>query len=302
MKTKNIKIIGIVLALAAGTGESQAQGSAAAQTQFAETSGRKIAFRSFGKGNPIVLVNRFRGTMDSWDPLFLDELARHHRIIIFDYTGIGESTGTLPTDIVAVAKDVKDLCDFLQLKKTAVLGWSYGGFVTQAALFQYPDLVTHAILVGTNPPGANPHDLEPIFLERALIPVNNFDDFTVLFFEPKSEVSKAAAKRSYDRIAKRFDVSKVPAKQEIFDLYFQGGATFKTDAYHWRDQLKKTQKPVLAVCGDHDICFPVENWYALARELPSTQLIVFPHSGHGPQHQFPELTAQYITNFLQLTH
>lgn len=293
--------MGIFLTLTTGIGESNAQDSATAQTQFAETNGRKIAFRSFGNGDPIVLVNRFRGTMDSWDPLFLDELAKKHRVITFDYTGIGDSTGSLPTDIVIVAKDIKDLCDFIKIKKTAILGWSYGGFVCQAALFQYPDLVTRAVLVGTNPPGANKHDLEPIFLERALIPVNSFDDFTVLFFEPKSEVSKAAAKRSYDRISKRLDVAKIPTKMETLELYFKGGETFKDNTYNFRDQLKTTQKPVLAICGDHDICFPVENWYELARELPSTQLIVFPHSGHGPQHQFPELSAQYIIDFLQLT-
>jgi pimeloyl-ACP methyl ester carboxylesterase len=86
------------------------------ETQFAELSGRVIAYRSIGTGSTIILINRFRGTLDTWDPLFLDLLAEKHQVITFDYSGIGYSTGTLPTDIKEVAKDVKDLADFLKIE------------------------------------------------------------------------------------------------------------------------------------------------------------------------------------------
>lgn len=298
---KAIKTTTLFLTLIVGIAQSEAQTAINSKTQFAETAGRKIAYRTIGKGSPIVLVNRFRGTLDTWDPLFLDQLAENHRVVTFDYTGIGSSTGTLPIDITEVAKDVKDLCDYLKFKKVVLLGWSYGGFVTQAATFQYPELVSHTILIGTNPPGANKHQMEPVFFERALKPVNDLDDETILFFEPQSEASKIAAKKSHDRIYKRIDASKIPASPEILERYTKGAGTFRDDPKGFRQQMKNTKKPMLAICGDHDICFPVQNWYDMARELPTTQIIVFPHSGHGPQHQFPELSARYIHDFIQLT-
>ena len=43
-----------------------------APTQFAESNGRQLAYRSIGEGEPMVLCNRFRGILDSWDPAFLD--------------------------------------------------------------------------------------------------------------------------------------------------------------------------------------------------------------------------------------
>jgi hypothetical protein len=46
-----------------------------AKTKFVETGDRKIAYRSIGKELPIIIVNRFRGTSDTWDPAFLDALA-----------------------------------------------------------------------------------------------------------------------------------------------------------------------------------------------------------------------------------
>ncbi len=40
-------------------------------------------------------------------------------------------------------------------------------------------------------------------------------------------------------------------------------------------------------------------WYPLVGRIPRAQLIVLPESGHGPQHQYPELSAKYIAAFLQ---
>jgi pimeloyl-ACP methyl ester carboxylesterase len=270
-----------------------------AETLFVKAGGRKIAYRSFGNGTPIILCNRFRGTLDTWDPLFLNALAANYTVIIFEYTGIGRSSGELPADITEVAKDVNDIAIFLGLEKTIVLGWSYGGLVAQAATFLYPELITNAILLGTNPPGKNDIPFEEAFLNAALKPVNDFEDELVLFFEPKAEKSRIAAKSSHERIAQRLDVSFIPATQEIFQRYFAGGDSFRKDAHQFREKFSTTSTPILIISGDHDISFAVENWFPLIHKLSTAQLIILPETGHGPQHQYPEMTAAYIDNFIK---
>ena len=271
------------------------------ETQYAAFSDRTIAYRSIGEGNPIILINRFRGTLDTWDPLFLDLLAAKHQVITFDYSGIGYSTGTLPTDVKVVAKDVKDLADFLKIKSAIFMGWSYGGLVTQAATHQYPELVTHTILLGTGPIGKRVAPLEQSFLDHALKPINDFNDEVILFFEPESEESVKAEKASHDRIAQRIDVSKIPSTMEVFQLYFAGGENAAEDKENYRDKLKTTQTPILIISGDHDTSFAVENWYPLTKQLPTSQLILLPQTGHAPQHQNIPLVVNYIDNFLQYT-
>lgn len=268
------------------------------ETEFADVAGRKIAYRSIGSGDPIILVNRFRGTLDTWDPLFLDLLSEKHRVITFDYSGIGYSTGTLPTDIKDVAKDVKDLAAHLQIKKTTVIGWSYGGLVAQVATLQYPELITKAIILGSGPPGKRVVPLEQAFLDAALKPINSFEDEIILFFEPLSEESKIAAKASHERIFKRIDVSKIPSTMDVFQLYFKGGEGLSEDCDNFREKLKNTKTPFLVISGDHDISFAVENWYPLTRQLPTVQLIVLPQTGHAPQHQHVQLVVDYIESFL----
>jgi len=39
-------------------------------------------------------VHRFRGVLDLWDPAFIDGLAAQgFQVVIFDYSGLGQSTG-----------------------------------------------------------------------------------------------------------------------------------------------------------------------------------------------------------------
>ncbi|QSB28451.1 alpha/beta fold hydrolase [Flavobacterium sp. CLA17] len=272
------------------------------ETLFADTGDRKIAYRSYGKGKTIIFVNRFRGTLDTWDPLFITMMAKRFNVITFDYSGIGSSGGTMAPDIAIVAKDIKDLADWLKLGTFIVLGWSYGGLVAQAAALLYPNLVTHAILLGTNPPGKNEVPFEQAFLDAALKPINDFEDEVVLFFEPKSERSRAAAKASHDRIHKKIDVKKIPSTMDVFQVYFAGGDGFREDILNFREQLKKTKTPVLVISGDHDISFAVENWYPVINQMVNAQLIVYSETGHGPQHQYPELTTKYIINFVKYMH
>ena len=111
--------------------------------------------QAHARGTPLVLLTRFRGTLDTWDPLFLDRLARTHRVITVDYPGVGYSGGPLPADIGSVAAFVKAFATKIGVTRFAVLGWSWGGLVAQIVLLEYPEAVSHAVLVGTAPPGAS---------------------------------------------------------------------------------------------------------------------------------------------------
>ena len=298
-KTVIIKAAIIFLILVGGFQTINAQDATAAKNQFAEINGRKIAYRSIGKGTPIIFCNRFRGILDSWDPAFVDELAKNYRVVIFDYTGIGLSTGEMKTEVAQYARDVKDLAESLNFKRIILGGWSFGGIVAQTAAIEYPELVSHLILIGTNPPGNNAHPPEQIFIDTSAKAVNDLADETILFFEPKSESSTRAAALSRNRIMMRNRDLSVPVPERLWKNYFQATAGFAADKDNLREKLSTIKMPILVMSGDHDIVCPIENWYALTRKLPNMQIIMLPDSGHGPQHQRPELSVRYINAFLQ---
>lgn len=269
-----------------------------AETKFSTIDSVKIAYRHFGKGSPILIYNRFRGILDTWDPLFLDSLAANNSIVIFDYPGIGDSEGELSSDILEVASVGVKLMTELKYDRFNVAGWSYGGLVAQAALFLNQDRILKAVLIGTNPPGENLVPFDPAFFQRALKSVNDLEDETVAFFEPANQKSREAAKQSFDRIAKRLDRSKVPSTQDKFQKYFDGSAVMKKDAQNFRGQYETLSNAVLVISADHDISFAVENWFPLLQKAPTMQHLIINGTGHGLQHQQPELIAGYINLFL----
>ena len=70
-----------------------------APTQFVEANGIRFAYRRFGKagGVPLVFNQHYLGTMDYWDPVVTDGLARGREVILFNNAGVSSSSGEVPT-------------------------------------------------------------------------------------------------------------------------------------------------------------------------------------------------------------
>lgn len=273
-----------------------------APNRHVDVAGQRIAYREIGEGSPMLLLTRMRGTLDTWDPLFLDELAKSNRVITVDYPGIGYSAGELPSDIGQAAEFVRAFADAVAIDRFVLLGWSWGGTVAQTFLVEHPGRATHAVLIGTAPPGKGPVPIQPAFLERAFKPVNDLDDELVLFFEPRSEASRAAARASRNRIYARPQVTEhIPSQPETISAYLKAAASYHDDAQGRLDRLMTIGTPILIISGDNDISTAVENWFALKGRIPNAYLIVYPESGHAPQHQYPQLAAAQIALFQSLT-
>lgn len=278
--------------------------AAASSTRFVEVDGRKLAYRSVGTGKPIVLCHRFRGVLGLWDPAFIDALAAQgYQVITFDYSGIGLSTGERSYNPAAMVKDAKDLIHALGLKDVVIGGWSIGGIVAQIYLAMFGQEVSHVVLLATTPPGHLVKTAEQLFYDAAAVPGIGLENFTTIFFEPSDAGSRQASKQSFDRIMaqKTARSPDVPADWAISQI----GTTplnpvFPSDEV--LNVLKTTKTPILHIGADHDIIFPIENWYALNAQLPTLNLITYPKSGHAPHHQYPEMAATQIAAFIKGTH
>src|SRR5919112_1605998 len=107
----------------------------------------EIAYKTFGKGNPILLINGYSHSMDNWDPTLLERLAFNYTVIIFDNRGIGNTTsGEKGFSMVQFANDTASLLDVLQFKQIDVLGYSMGGMIAQELALNYPDRVGKLII------------------------------------------------------------------------------------------------------------------------------------------------------------
>lgn len=270
-------------------------------TQSVEANGTRYAYRRFGasQGVPLMLFQRFRGTMDHWDPALLEVVAKERPVIVFDNAGVGASTGEVGTEIAGAAKSAAAFVDALGLSQIDALGWSMGGTVVQQLALDRPGLIRRLVLAGTGPGGVAeaPRAPEKVW-QVAAKPVNDDEDFLYLFFTP-SQASRDAGIASLRRLDRRLAASKAVVKPESWKN--QAGAIAawamgKSSAYA---RLAEITAPALVANGVHDVMIHAYNSYAMAQKLPNAQLLLYPDSGHGFLFQYPDQFGRQVNDFLR---
>ena len=89
---------------------------------------------------PLVLFQHFRGNLDYWDPPLIDALAGQRRLILFDNTGVGHSSGTTPNTVTQMAHDAIAFLAAIDLDQVDILGYSLGSFAVQEIVLIPPGL------------------------------------------------------------------------------------------------------------------------------------------------------------------
>jgi len=128
----------------------------------------EMAYKMFGKGDPILLIQGVGGSMGSWEPSLLKELSSNHTVIIFDNRGVGNTTiGTKPFSIQQFANDTAGLLDALKIQKANILGYSMGSFIAQQFVLTHPEKVDRLVLIASTCGGKDNVPNTPEVLELA---------------------------------------------------------------------------------------------------------------------------------------
>jgi 3-oxoadipate enol-lactonase len=96
--------------------------------------------QSEGTGEPLLLLNGIAMSAVSWD-VVARPLAKSYRVIRCDFRGQLMTPMSPPSDIAEHADDVAALLDHLEIKRTHLIGTSFGGVVGTLVAARYPDRV-----------------------------------------------------------------------------------------------------------------------------------------------------------------
>ena len=150
--------------------------------------GVDFAYRDTGGGEgavPLVLLQHFRGNLDSWDPALIDALAQNRRVITFDNAGVGGSTGTTPGTIEQMARDAIAFLAAMQISQADLLGFSIGSFVAQQVALTRPAIVRRLVLASAAPRGAaGMHGWAPEVIGAVGTPQTSPEAYLSVFFAP----------------------------------------------------------------------------------------------------------------------
>ena len=259
-----------------------------ATAQVARTAVGPVGYRVVGDGPPLVLIMGYAGTMETWEPQFVDTLALHFRVVIFDNAGIG-GTRALPSPLTidAMADQTSALIDALHLGRTDVLGWSMGGMIAQALAVLHPGQVRRLVLCATFPgvgtvipPQAKINDL------------TNGNGLPVLFpaDQPMAAGAFSAGAQSYAG-AEAASARVISAQAEAALSWFHG-----TDAAG--RLTSRISAPTLVADGAEDQLDTVSNSRAIAGLIPGAKLLIYPDAGHGFLFQEAAPFAVTVESFL----
>jgi pimeloyl-ACP methyl ester carboxylesterase len=271
-----------------------------AVTQFVDVNGAKIAYRSFGHGEPLIMLQRFRGSMDDWDPGFLNPIGKSRRVITFDSAGVAESKGTVPPNLEGAADVAVSFAQAIGIQRADFAGWSMGGMTGQILAVKYPEAVRKLVLIGTLPPGGSP-DVVPSPQDWGSVagkPAYTQDDLLYLFFSP-SPAGREAGLKSLQRTSFRRPATEQKSTTETMQAHYGAIVGFYKNDGGWYEKLKSISAPTLVVNGDKDLAFPAIDSVILGREIPKAQVALYPDSGHGSHFQYPDRAAQDILVFLK---
>jgi pimeloyl-ACP methyl ester carboxylesterase len=271
-----------------------------------------VAYKMFGKGDPIILFNGASDSMDAWDPSFLTGISSNHTVIVFDQRGIGNSTvGSKPYTFPQLANDTAGLLDALKISKADVMGYSLGGHIAQAFTVSYPEKVNRLILVATTCGGKDGIPKPPEFLKLQANVVNKS-----LHNIPVTQDLKAlnVASLGSGWIKLHPETAVIPANTTSLQQLKPGlppaiqndqNNLVSWENTNWSgacDKEAKLAKPTLVITGTDDNDYmPHGNALILASKIPGAWLVQIKNAGHAVMNQYPAEIGKILNTFLSTT-
>jgi pimeloyl-ACP methyl ester carboxylesterase len=265
--------------------------------------GRRIGYDdSGGPGTPMVLLHGFPLDRRVWD----DQLAAlaGSRVIRVDLRGCGESEpDDGPVLMEALAADVAGVLDALQVERAALAGHSIGGYVALAFFRMFAERVSGLALVASHvaeDAGANPH-AAPAQRELAAARdalAQRLEADAAMDAAVESYLPRYFAPRVYRERADLVERARaMMARQDPRGCaQLVRGMKQRLDSH---DLLEDIGVPALVIAGGADSYLDARTLRETASAIRGAEFVLLEETGHLPQWEAPDRTADALAAFAQ---
>jgi pimeloyl-ACP methyl ester carboxylesterase len=262
--------------------------------------GSRFAYRDTGgEGTPLVLLQHFRGSLDSWDPALMDLLAANRRVVAFDNLGVAGSTGATGSTIADMAKSALAFLDAVGLDTIDLLGFSIGSFVAQEIVLTRPTAVNRMVLASSAPKGAaGMHGWARDVIAKVGPREPGPEAYLDVFFT-HSDASSTAGQEFLGRMFSRTENRDEPTSWECRVAQYDAVCEWGIPNGGLLERVGAIQIPVFVANGDSDPMILPRYSYLLAGLLPDARLKIYPDSAHGFLFQHHEEFAADVELFLR---
>ena len=267
-----------------------------ATTKVARTRDGAVGYRQLGSGPTLLLIMGFGGTLDSWQPSFVDALAKTHTVVMLDNAGVGKTAALpAPLTITAMATQTDALLQTLHLGRVDVLGWSMGGMIAQALTATHPSDVRRLVLAATLP--GNGHATLPSSAVVATLSRATSSPTALLsLLFPATAAGDGASNTYVGAIVSYAEDETIggPALEQQ-GLALQSWTGGKEPA---GDRVAAISADTLVADGSVDILAPPQNSRTLAATIPHATLHLYPGAAHAFLFQDESTFVPTVLTFL----
>jgi pimeloyl-ACP methyl ester carboxylesterase len=262
-----------------------------------------IAYRIFGKGDPILLIGGVGDKMNSWEPSILKNLSTNHTVIIFDNRGVGNTTtGTKPFSIQQLANDTTGLLDALKIQKADILGYSLGSFVAQQLAVTHPEKVNRLVLVAASCGGKESISLSPQVLKIGSEVIKNATNNLPISVRMLMNLTMGPELKSHPNL-----LQSIPEHlyySQFYPIPLNSYKEYYRMSTNWSgvcDKLTKVSSPTLIITGTADKNVLPGNSLIIAAKIPGAWLVHIKDATHALMSQYPDKFNQVLQTFLSTT-
>lgn len=251
----------------------------------------KLHYKTFGSGQPILIINGGPGMNCEGFGYIADEISKFgYQTIIYDQRGTGKSTVEkidrehITMDLMV--QDMENLRKHLNIEKWTILGHSFGGMLAAYYTSKHPDAVEKIIFSSSGGINMNftKYAQKRIADNLTKIQKDSVDFYAAKINNGDNSLKTKKLRAKYLANAYVFDKTKAPiiaerliqANFDINSIVFQNLINTNFDC---SDKFKNFKKPVLILQGENDI-ISIETAQEIKTAFPNSELITMKNCGH----------------------
>ncbi len=252
----------------------------------------QLNYKTFGKGDPVIILHGLFGTLDNWQTL-AKRIAEEYMVYLVDQRNHGRSPHSVEHSYPLMAEDLRVFMEAEWLHEAHIIGHSMGGKAAMQFALNYPEMVSKLVVVDIGP-NQNTGNHQSVFDAFFSVEINQLSSRTEAMNLMKKHVSD----------------------QGILQFLLKNLSRKKDGGFKWKmnlEALYKNYKAILAEVKGEEI-FTGETLFIKGAKsdylqksdlkdiqtlFPNAEMVTIEDAGHWVHAEQPELLLQAVLHFFE---
>jgi esterase len=254
----------------------------------------ELNYKSFGQGEPILIMHGMFGMLDNWQWM-ARQLSKEYMVFLVDLRNHGKSPHSDEFSYHIMAEDIHQFMEDNWLHEATIVGHSMGGKVAMRFALEYPDMVDRLVVVDMAPKTyEGNHDS----ILKAL------QSFPIDQVENRTEAQEILSQSIPQMDVVQFLLKNLRRDRETGGYRWKMNLPVIIDHYEeilgHEDSDLVYEGPTLFLAGDQSDYVKADEFPAYKKNFPEAKLTYIKGAGHWVHAEAPETFLKHLMDFMKI--